>query len=169
MVQEPQRKRKEPTLRRTKQGSLLWCLSLTQTNFKFLWEVPQSRFNRTQKPTSGENNFGCAMPNEAQITPKIAPRGSLTMRISPKAGQGKSPVPRASKKVFSYRRRETFRRPSTFRLPSAHPQQQQLHRKVVSHQNIFFFWLECRIVFGSPFGLPQLTQTKTKKKFFRAK
>ena len=40
------------------------------------------------------------------------------MRISPKAGQGKSPVPRASKKVFSYCRRETFRQPSTFRLPS---------------------------------------------------
>src|SRR2546423_6448135 len=35
MVQEPQRKRKEPTLRRTKQGSLLWCLSLTRANLSF--------------------------------------------------------------------------------------------------------------------------------------
>ena len=109
------------------------------------------------------------MPNEAQKTPKIAPRGSLTMRISPKAGQGKSPVPRASKKVFSYRRRETFRRPSTFRLPSAHPQQQQLHRKVVSHQNIFFFWLECRTVFGSPFGLPLVDPNKNQEKIFSYK
>jgi len=88
------------------------------------------------------------------------------MRRSPKAGQGKSPVPRASKKVFSYRRRETFRRPSTFRLPSAHPQQQQLHRKVVSHQNIFFFWLECRTVFGSPFGLPLVDPNKNQEKIF---
>src|SRR2546421_1770145 len=109
------------------------------------------------------------MPNEAQKTPKIAPRGSLTMRISPKAGQRKSPVPRAFKKVFFYRRRETFRWPSTFRLPSAHPQQQQLYRKVVSHQNIFFFWFECRTVFGSPFGLPLVDPNKTKKKFFRTK
>jgi len=109
------------------------------------------------------------MPNEAQKTPKIAPRGSLTMRRSPKAGQGKSPVPRASKKVFSYRRRETFRRPSTFRLPSAHPQQQQLHRKVVSHQNIFFFWFECRTVFGSPFGLPLVDPNKNQEKIFSYK
>src|SRR6266511_203247 len=109
------------------------------------------------------------MPNEAQKTPKIAPRGSLTMRISPKAGQGKSAVPRASKKVFSYRRRETFRRPSTFRLPFTHPQQQQLHWKVVSHQNIFFFWLECRTVFGSPFGLPLVDPNKNQEKIFSYK
>ena len=55
-----------------------------------------------QEPTSGENNFGCAMPNEAQKTPKIAPRGSLTMRISPKPARERVLYPEHPRRYFSF-------------------------------------------------------------------
>ena len=101
MSQEVQRRRKEPTKRRTDNGSLLLCLSLTRAN---LTSSPGSAFTRNLMnlgTNRRRNIFDCARPNEALEVAEKAPRTSLHMKISPKTGQGKKPQPRAERVLLS--------------------------------------------------------------------
>ena len=97
MSQEVQRKRKEPTKRRTIK--------------RFPIVVPKtdsgepnvvSRQCLYQKPEEPRNLraakiFDCAKLNEALKVAEKAPRTSLLMKTSPNTGQGKKPQPRAEK------------------------------------------------------------------------
>src|SRR2546429_7879438 len=64
MGQEVQRKRKEPTLRRTIYGSLLLCLRLIRANFSLLQAVPKQRPGRPRNQRAAKKTSTVQSPTK---------------------------------------------------------------------------------------------------------
>jgi len=118
MGQEVQRKRREPALRRTVYGSLLWCLRLIRANSSWLQVVPKQRPSEPRNQRAAKLCSTVQSPTKSQKSLKRRLKLLYTWKQAPKTAREKVLDPEHPRKIF-LRRREFFRRPSTFRLPSA--------------------------------------------------
>ena len=97
MSQEVQRKRKEPTKRRTSKRFLI-VMPKTDSGEPNVVSR-QCLYQKLEEPRNlrAVKTIDCAKPNEALKVAEKASRTSLLMKTSSNTGQGKKPQPRAEK------------------------------------------------------------------------